>query len=117
MIAVSPDGRNLVARVNDQGVDKLWLRPIERVTGNVLPGTEGATYPFWSPDGRYIGFFADGKLKKIDIFGAPPQALADAPDGRGGAWNRDGVILFAPGATGPLFRIPAWGARRLKYPS
>ena len=111
MIALSPDGRNLVARVTEQGVNKLWVRPIERVTGVTPQGTEGANFPFWSPDGRYIGFFADGKLKKVDVFGAPPQTLADAPNGLGGAWNRDGAILFAPALTGPLFRIAASGGQ------
>ncbi len=96
MIALSPDGRHLAARVIEQGISKLWVRPIERVTGTTLPGTDEAVYPFWSADGRYIGCFAGGKLKKVDILGAPPQTVADATDGRGGAWNRDGVILFAP---------------------
>ena len=113
-IALSPDGRHLAARVIEQGISKLWVRPIERVTGTTLPGTDAAAYPFWSADGRYIAFFAGGKLKKADILGAPPQTVADATDGRGGAWNRDGVILFAPGPTGPLFRIAASGGQPLQ---
>jgi Tol biopolymer transport system component len=112
MVALSPDGRNLVAQVVDnEGVNRLWIRPIDHVTGVTPHGTEGATYPFWSPDGRYIGFFADGKLKKVDILGAPPDSLSDATAGRGGTWNRDGVILFAPEASGPLFRIAASGGQ------
>jgi Tol biopolymer transport system component len=110
MIAVSPDGKNLVARIVEDGVSKLWVRPLERVTGITLKGTDGAGYPFWSQDGRYIGFFADSKLKTVDIFGAPPQSLADAAIPRGGAWSRDGVILFSV-ADGPLFRIAASGGQ------
>ena len=116
MLALSPDGRHLVARVQEQGIYRLWLRPIEQVTGVTLPGTEAATSPFWSPNGRYIGFFADGKLKTVDVFGAPPQTLADAPNTQGGGtWNRDGVILFTPQQNGgPLFRIDASGGQSVQ---
>ena len=109
MLALSPDGRQLVARVTEQGVSKLWLRPIERVNGTTLPGTDGGTYPFWSADGRHVGFFADGKLKKVDTLGASPQTVADAAAGRGGTWNGDGVILFAPETNGGLVRVAASG--------
>jgi eukaryotic-like serine/threonine-protein kinase len=71
-----------------------------------LAGTEGAYYPFWSPDSRFVGFFAARKLKKIDIGGGLPQTLCDAPEGRGGTWNRDGVIVFTP-VVGPAYRISA----------
>jgi eukaryotic-like serine/threonine-protein kinase len=74
-----------------------------------LAGTDGATYPFWSPDGAYLGFFAAGKLKKIAIAGGPPQTLCDSTSGRGGTWNRDGVILFSPGPASSIFRVPAAG--------
>jgi eukaryotic-like serine/threonine-protein kinase len=111
MITLSPDGKNLVARVTEGEIPRLWMRPIERVTGMTLRGTEGASYPFWSSDGRYVGFFADGKLKTVDILGAPPQSLADAPNARGGTWSRDGAILYAAGATGPLFRVAASGGQ------
>ncbi len=109
MIALSPDGRLLVARVIEAGTARLWLRPLERVTGTALAGTEGSSYPFWSADSRSIGFFADLKLKKIDILGAPPQTVADAPTGFGGAWNGDDVILFSPNLNGALFRVAASG--------
>src|SRR5439155_24385515 len=76
-----------------------------------LPGTEEGQYPFWSPDSRYIGFFAQGKLKKIAVTGGPVQNLCDAADGRGGAWNREGVIIFSPSVASPsgLQRVPAGG--------
>jgi Tol biopolymer transport system component len=114
MFALSPDGRNLVALVQEGDAARLWLRPVERVTGVSLKGTESsqtaaAVHPLWSPDGQRIGFFADRKLKTIDMSGAPPQTLADAPAPRGGTWNRNGVILFAPTNDGPLFRVAAAG--------
>ena len=116
MFSMSPDGRNLVALVQEADAPRLWLRPIERTTGLSLKGTESAQHPFWSPDGRRIGFFstADRKLKTIDVSGAPPQTLADAPAGRGGTWNRNGIILFAPADNGPLFRIAAAGGERVQ---
>jgi Tol biopolymer transport system component/tRNA A-37 threonylcarbamoyl transferase component Bud32 len=95
--ALSPDGSRLVI-VGDDASGKggrLWLRPLDSLTAQPLEGTEDATYPFWSPDGRYVGFFAQGKLKKIDISGGPPQTLCDAPGGRGGAWNQEGTIIFS----------------------
>jgi serine/threonine protein kinase/Tol biopolymer transport system component len=109
LLALSPDGRHLLATVEEGSTWRLWLRPIERVTGTPLRGTENASSrPFWSPDGRRFGFFADSKLKVMDVSGAPPQTLADTPRPYGGTWNRDGIILYAP-AEGPLFRIAASG--------
>src|SRR5258708_26430906 len=72
-------------------------------------GTEGACYPFWSPDGKFIGFFADGKLKKVDVSGGQVQALCDAPNGRGGTWNPDGVILYSPDRIARMFRATSSG--------
>ena len=89
----------------------LWLRPLASTSGRLLTGTEGAGFPFWSPDGRSIGFFADQKLKRLDINSEAIQILADAPVARGGAWQADGTILFAPNAVGPLFRVPATGGQ------
>jgi Tol biopolymer transport system component len=75
----------------------------------MLPGTAGATQPFWSPDGQSVAFFGGGKLKRVDIGGGPPQTLAEAPNSRGGAWGAAGVIVFAPTSTGPLVRVSATG--------
>jgi Tol biopolymer transport system component len=86
------------------------LRSLDAVSARPLPGTEGASFPFWSPDGRSVGFFGDGKLKRIDVDGGQPQNLTDAPAGRGASWNRDGTIIFTPAfASSPIFRIPAAG--------
>ena len=79
----------------------------------MLTGTEGAAFPFWSPDGRSIGFFADQKLKRLDVTSEAIQNLADAPVARGGAWQADGTILFAPNPSGPLFRVPATGGQAI----
>ncbi|MGH9317790.1 MAG: protein kinase domain-containing protein, partial [Thermoanaerobaculia bacterium] len=94
-VAVSPHGSTLAFGATDSsGKMLLWVRPLDMPSARSLPGTEGATYPFWSPDGRFLGFFADGKLKKVEVSGGPVLALCDAADGRGGSWNRDGLILF-----------------------
>ena len=79
------------------------------VENHALAGTEGASFPFWSPDGRAIGFFAGNKLKRIDVAGGAPIVLADAPNARGGDWNADGVILFSPGVQAPIMRVSARG--------
>ncbi|HET9386257.1 MAG TPA: protein kinase [Gemmatimonadales bacterium] len=107
--ALSPDGRQL-AFVASEGVSRLWVRPLDQATARPLAGTEGASYPFWKPDGRAIGFFADGKLKRIDVAVGAPQVLADAQGARGGTWNQDDVIVFGPQASG-LMRIAATATR------
>ena len=109
-VALSPDGRSVVfsARTAD-GKNQLWIRPLDALSARPLPGTESATMPFWSPDSRYVAFFAGGKLKKVDAVGSPPITLCDAPQGRGGTWNQDGVIVFAPTNAGPLHRVSAAG--------
>ena len=109
-VTISPDGRRLALLATSGGRRRIWIRALESLTAEPLPGTEGASYPFWSPDSRFIGFFANGKLKKIEASGGSVQALCDAPDGRGGAWNRDGVILFAPRPIGEsLYRVSSSG--------
>jgi Tol biopolymer transport system component len=109
-MALSPDGRRIafVARTGDGGT-MLWVRPLDALSAQPLAGTENATFPFWSPDSRFLGFFAGGKLRKIDANGGPSQVLCPAASGRGGAWTRDGTILFTPTATDPIFRVPAAG--------
>jgi eukaryotic-like serine/threonine-protein kinase len=109
-IALSPDGRTL-AMVAYSAANNyvLWTYEVGSRRTNSLNGTQGASYPFWSPDGRFIGFFADGKLKKVDVSAGQVQVLCDAPNGRGGTWNRDGVIVFTPDALGGLFRVSSWG--------
>jgi Tol biopolymer transport system component len=88
-----------------------WTYEVGSRRTSSLEGTKGVSYPFWSPDGRLIGFFADGKLKKVDLTGGQIQVLCDAPNGRGGTWNRDGVIVFSPDAIGNigLFRVSSQG--------
>src|SRR5579864_1531554 len=119
--APSPDGRRLVFPARDMlaafarqagGSGSLWVRSLDATTPQPLAGTEGASLqslPFWSPDGRSIGFGAGGKLKKIDLNGGPAVSLADAPLFRGASWSPQGVILFTPSRTSPLLRIPAAG--------
>ena len=110
-VSLSPDGRSLAmvayfAPTNDY---ILWTYEVGSQRTTSLEGTHGANYPFWSPDGKSIGFFADGKLKKVDTSAGQVQVLCDAPNGRGGAWNRDGTIIFSPDAIGPLSRVSSAG--------
>ncbi len=109
--ALSSDGRQLAFVANAEGTARIWVRPLDQVTAQPLPGSEGARFPFWAPDGRAIGFFADGKLKRIDLGDDGPQVLADAPSGRGGAWNADGVIIFAPAVDATIMRVDSGGTR------
>jgi Tol biopolymer transport system component len=90
-------------------VYQLWLRPVGSVDARPLAGTDDGTFPFWSPDSRYIAFFAEGKLKKVAVAGGPPVVLCAALAGRGGTWNRDNVILFSASTTEPLQRVSGAG--------
>jgi Tol biopolymer transport system component len=92
--AVSPDGKWLAFTAATGAKVQLWVRALDAMEARALPGTEGAFYPFWSPDSRFIGFFVPGKLKKVEASGGPVQTVCDLRRGTGGAWNRDGVILF-----------------------
>ena len=118
-LAVSPDGRRLVfAASGDDGKgQQLWLRSMDSLTIQPLAGTIGATYPFWSPDGRYVGFFADQKLKKTEISSGLVQVLCDAVNGRGASWGRQDIIVFAPQAFGSLFEVAAAGGRPIQVTS
>jgi serine/threonine protein kinase len=103
-LAISPNGQNVVFAAIVEGRSRLWLRSLDSVSARPLDGTDRGESPFWSPDSRSIGFFADGKLKRCDIDGGSIQTLTNS-GWHGGTWNRDGVILFSPNAVGPIFRI------------
>jgi Tol biopolymer transport system component len=108
--AISPDGKRLVFTVVDRtGIPRLWIRLLDTLAAQPLPGTENALLPFWSPDSRFVAFFAEGKLRKILAGGGSPEAICDAPSGRGGTWSKDGVIVFAPAVMGPLKRVSSDG--------
>jgi eukaryotic-like serine/threonine-protein kinase len=107
--ALSPDGTQIAFVANEKRVPLLWIRSLAAGESRALPGTEGASFPFWAPDGRTIAFFADDKLKRVDVAGGSPLTITDAPNARGGTWNADGVILFAPGVTAPIKRVAARG--------
>jgi serine/threonine protein kinase len=107
--ALSPDGRALVFVANSSGGDPvIWMRSIDQVTARPLPGTEHAQNPFWSPDSRWLGFFAEGKLKKISVAGGPAQVLADVADAFGGSWGADGSIIFGK-LSSAIFRVSSGG--------
>jgi Tol biopolymer transport system component len=108
--AISPDGRLLVIAATVNGKRQLWLRALDSLQVRPVPGTDDAVFPFWSPDSRYIGFFAQGKLKKIAANGGPAQSLCDAPYGQGGSWSREGVIVFSRGlSASAIQRVSAEG--------
>src|SRR5690242_16445143 len=109
-VAVSPDGRYVAFVADESGKGRsLWVRALGSLTAQKLDRTDGAGFPFWSPDSQTIAFFADGKLKRIPVSGGSPLTICDAPNPDGGTWNRDGVIVFAPETTGPLHRVLAAG--------
>lgn len=109
--AISPDGRFLIFRVAaSRGSVSLWLRPLDSTSARPIPGTEGGDFPFWSPDGRSIGFFAAGKLARLDVVGGTAVVLCDVvggPAGTGGAWSRNGTILIRDRRG--LFLVPETG--------
>lgn len=107
--AISPDGRQVAAALTSKGTRSVWVRMLDSLSWRALPGTEYATYLFWSPDSRFIAFIAGQKLHKIEVSGGPPQVLCDAPNSLGGDWNRDGVIVFSAGVGAGLYRVSAAG--------
>ncbi len=108
--ALSPDGRQIVfVASDDSGVSQLWLRSLATTTAQLLSGTEGAQQPFWSPDGRAIGFFAGNALKRLDPGGGAPQTLTTIATPRGATWGADNTLLFSPSTTSPLLRMSATG--------
>ncbi len=107
-VAISPDGRTLAFVATFERRSRLWLRSLEGGSARAMAGTDGAEYPFWSPDGRSVGFFTESKLMRIDAESGFAQTVANSAGGLGGAWNRDGVILFSrPGSA--IFRVSAGG--------
>ena len=109
-LSISPDGRLLTFVASAEGgKNQLWLRSLDAKDAHPMAGTEGAEWPFWSPDSRFIAFFANQKLKKVDVAGAPPLVLCDATNGRSGSWNREGVIVFSPDSVVPIHRVSAGG--------
>src|SRR5262245_1442773 len=113
--SISPDGRRLAFIVANNLIQRsLWVRSLDAVTPQSIPGTDNAASPFWSPDSRSIAFFANGRLKKVDLAGGPPQTVCDVTSlPYGGTWNRDGLILFAPAANGPLYRVASVGGEQM----
>jgi eukaryotic-like serine/threonine-protein kinase len=109
-IAVSPNGWQVAfVALDGQGKRLIWIRSRDALSPRPLNGTEGAISPFWSPDGRFLAFFANRKLKKIDVSGGPAVTLSDAEVGVGGTWSPSGQIVFAPSLLAPLQKVPAAG--------
>jgi Tol biopolymer transport system component len=104
-IALSPDGTRAVFGAGG----KLWVQSLEKGSAASLVGSDGGRSPFWSPDGRSIAFFSEGKLKTTDASGGPVQIICEAPNSRGGAWGKGGVIVFTPDIQSPLMRVSASG--------
>jgi eukaryotic-like serine/threonine-protein kinase len=108
-MTLSPDGRQMVYVLHAGEKDQLYLHSLDRDHAGLLPGTEGAFAPFFSPDGQWVAFFAQQKLKKVAVSGGMAVTLCDAPDARGGDWGPDDNILFTPTANSPLERVSANG--------
>jgi len=110
-VVISPDGTMLAFVASGTDGARLWIRPLRDSTARPLQGTKGATFPFWSADSRSLGYFANEKLFTINTVGGPPVPICDASAGRGGTWNREGVILFAPAFRSAIFRVAATGGQ------
>ena len=106
---ISPDGRYIVFSAYGAGGAQLYLRSLDSTSPQALPGTEGAMFPFWSPDSRSIAFFTDDKLKRIEVGGGTPVTICGSTLGRGGSWNQDGTIVAALSYNTGLWQVPASG--------
>ncbi len=114
-LAISPDGSTVAYAAFRDGASQLYLRSLAETEPRVLAGTEGARGPFFSPSGEWIGFFAQGKLKKIAIGGAVLQTLTDAPEPRGGTWDSTGIIYFTPRNSGGIWKVSADGGTATEF--
>jgi eukaryotic-like serine/threonine-protein kinase len=108
-VALSPDGTRLAYVATQAGTQQLYLRAMDSLEARPIPGTEGATGPFFSPDGQWLGFFADQKLKKVSVSGGSALTLADVPFPRGASWDSHGAIAFAPSVGSPIQQVPDSG--------
>jgi Tol biopolymer transport system component len=108
-VVISPDSSRIAFIAQGETKQLLWVQRLDGALAQPVAGSEGAIYPFWSADSQYVGFFAGGKLKKVEVNAGVVQVLCDAPFGRGGTWNRDGVILFAPGIHDLIYKISDGG--------
>jgi serine/threonine-protein kinase len=110
-VAISPDGTTLaiVAQKPADAKPRLYVRRLDQLHAVLMPATDDASKPFFSPDGQWIAFFASGRLSKVSVSGGPPVTLCDAADGRGGDWTEDGQIVFAPSQSSGLFHVPSSG--------
>ena len=109
--ALSPDGTRVAFVASRDGKSSLWLRSLDQLEATPLRGTDGAYFPFWSPQGGSLAFFMNGKLWRMGLGGGAPVAICEAPEGRGGTWGRGNVILFAPRVGGPIFQVAAEGGK------
>ncbi len=109
MPVLSPQGDKIAFVAHSGETKLLWVRPLSSDSAQALDGTPGAAHPFWSPDGRYIGFFAGGKVMKIAATGGPVAVVADAPNSRGGSWSTNDEIVFAPDFQSALEKVSALG--------
>ena len=117
-VTIAPDGQRLAfVATGREGGPLVWVRALGSPVAQALPGTEGGAHPFWSPDGRSVGFFAQRKLKTTRVAGGSPQTLCDAVLPRGGTWNGDGVIVYSAGAGRQLYRVPAAGGTPTPIPA
>src|SRR5258706_6083607 len=115
-VSVSPDGNKLAFTARDaSGKVLLWIRPIDSLTAQPLPSTDGAAFPFWSPDSRFIAYFAQQKLLKIAASGGPPQTLCITEGIRGGTWSQDGTIVYNAGAGKTLSRVSSAGGQSSEF--
>src|SRR5262249_36299124 len=107
---ISPDGRYIAFNATDsEGKTQIWVRALNALAAQPLPGTDGTSRPFWSPDSRFLGFMAEGKLKKIEVTGGPAQKVGDAPTGSDGSWGTQGMILYDGTGTDPIYKVAAAG--------